>query len=33
MKDCVNVEHLEKMKKALELYYKEEERILNEINR
>ena len=33
MKDCVNVEHHNKMQKALEMYHKEEERILSEIGR
>ena len=33
MKETCNVEHHEKMRKALEQYYDEEERLLNEINR
>ncbi len=33
MKETVNVKHYEKMQKALEMYYEEEERLLNEINR
>lgn len=33
MKETVNVNHYEKMEKALEMYYKEEERLLFEINR
>ena len=33
MKETVNVKHYEKMEKALEMYYKEEERLLFEINR
>ena len=31
MKDTCNVAHYEKMQKALELYYKEEERLLKDI--
>lgn len=33
MKETCNVEHHEKMRKALKMYYDEEERLLNEINR
>lgn len=33
MKDCVNVEHYEKMNKALERYYEEEERLLLELEK
>ena len=31
MKETVNVKHYEKMQKALELFYEEEERLLGEI--
>ena len=33
MKDTCNVDHYEKMQKALEMYYDEEERLLLEIGR